>query len=84
MNSKQIETFNTIAKDKCFGYQVKMAIVLFSPSEAYDFLEEKNKQTMLREGQPSAIWERILKEEIYETKSWYIPDHLKIWVLVKK
>ena len=79
MNSKQIEIFNTIAKDKCFGYQVKMAIVLFSPSKAYDFLEEKNKQTVLREGQPSAIWERILKEEIYETKAWYIPDHLKIW-----
>lgn len=79
MNSKQIEIFNTIAKDKYFGYQVKMAIVLLSPKEAYEILEEKNKQPMLREGEPSAVWECILKDEIYETKAWYIPDHLKIW-----
>lgn len=44
-----------------------------------NILEEDNKKTLLSEGQPVAIWKSVLKDEIYETKAWYIPDNLKIW-----
>ncbi|QIW16327.1 hypothetical protein A4G20_08260 [Pasteurellaceae bacterium RH1A] len=79
MQNKNIEIYKTLTQDKYFGYKVKMALVLLSPQEAYDILEAENRQPMLREGEPSAIWQRILKDEIYETKAWYIPDHLKLW-----
>lgn len=76
---ENIEKYKILTKDKHFSYKVKMAVVLLSAKEAYEILKEDNKKEILKEGVPSAIWQRILKEEIYETKAWYIPDNLKIW-----
>lgn len=79
MTQNHIEIFKTLTQNKHFEYKVKMATILLSAEQAYDILFEENQQPCLREGVPSAIWSRVLKEEIYETKAWYIPDHLKIW-----
>ena len=68
-----LEMFREITNNKQFSYQVRMAIILFSKQEAYEILEKEASKTMLREGQPSAICERVIKD-LYETKAWYIPD----------
>lgn len=41
-------------------------------------MEEEASECMLREGQSSAICERIFKR-LYDTKAWYLPDRFKFW-----
>lgn len=73
-----IEAFKEITNHKLFSYKARMAMILLDCQEAYEELKEDASKSMLREGQPSAICERVFCE-LYDTKAWYIPDRLKFW-----
>lgn len=75
---KAIEQYNRLTKDKPFSYAVKIALLLLSKEEAYEVLKEDASKPMLYEGQPSAIFERVVSE-LLGLKLWYLPDGLKIW-----
>lgn len=75
---QNLNIYKKITHDKLFSYKAKMAIILLDKKTVYEVLKEDAKKIMIEEGQPSAILQRAYKE-LYETKSWYIPDELKIW-----
>lgn len=78
-STDNLNAFETIVNNKPFSYKSRMALILLPKEVVYEVLLEEASQHMLqREGVPSAIMERIIKE-LYETKAWYIPDELKLW-----
>lgn len=75
---KEIEKYKTLTKDKPFSYCVKIALLLLNEEQVYEVLEEDASKAMVKEGQPVAIFERIVSE-LLGLKVWYLPDEIKIW-----
>lgn len=73
-----IKKYHILTKDKPFAYKVKIAFLLLKEDEVYEELKEEASKDMIREGQPCAIFERIIGE-LLNLKVWYIPDEIKIW-----
>ena len=78
VNNMTIELFREITNHKRFHYKVQMATILFNKQEAYEALEKEASESMLPEGQPSAICENVFTTLI-DTNAWYLPDKIKFW-----
>ena len=74
----EIKKYKILTKDKTFAYRIKIAFLLLKKEEVYEELKEEASKTMIREGQPCAIFERVIGE-LLGLKIWYIPDEIKIW-----
>ncbi|MBF0715694.1 hypothetical protein [Gemelliphila palaticanis] len=70
--------YNILTKEKPFSYKIKISFLLLDKEEVYEVLKEEAAEIMISEGQPSAIFERVVKE-ILDLKYWYLPDEFKIW-----
>lgn len=75
MDAKKYEI---LTREKPFSYKIKIALLLLNKEEVYRVLREEASKDMTSEGQPCAIFERVVKE-LLGLKCWYIPDDFKIW-----
>lgn len=74
----EIKKYEVLTKDKYFSYKVKIALLLLNKEQAYEVIREEASEIIVYEGQPSAIFERVVGELLGQ-KLWYIPDDFKIW-----
>ena len=73
-----IKKYKILTKDKPFAYRIKIAFLLLEKEEVYEQLKGEASKIMIREGEPCAIFERVIGE-LLSLKIWYIPDEIKIW-----